>query len=575
MPALDAHRNCTMMARPLALWLGALGVLLTSALLAHAPGILFDVGVRNQDFNSHYPWTVQFAEALRDGDLYPHWMWRGNFGLGEVALLYYSPLFYYICGAVRLLTPNTWEAMRIVFVISTLLTGFYGWRLLRLFANDVHALVGAVLLQWVPMIFMLFYYFNGFPWAVGFAALVALTYYALRPGAFERWVDLPASLAVAVLVLTHIVSALMALICFSFMCLRFVRRSESGERAGRRAVSWFVSAGFGLALSAFYLGPAIGSMGLISPKVWTTAYTPWNAFAFPTVTSLIFGMRWFSFQWIVPAVALLGVAAASWHARRRRDVSDRLGEALLLMLAVSWASLVLASELSYPLWLLNTPLRMVQFPHRFIYVTSATGLVANLLALWDSRRMGQPWPRKLVLVLPLALGFATTGLLSAKMLLIDGKPLHLSVDETAPYRGQAEYRLAGQGEHWEDYYRAGGLAAECREQMLACRTIEAGSRLQAWAVSGAQPAHLRLPLFAFPAWQVTVDSAAVPTASDPATGLISLDLPAGTHRVAASWERLGTERAGLAITGLGVLALAILASRRRSSGSARSTPRSA
>ena len=574
-PGLDAHRNSTMMARPLALWLGALGVLLTSALLMHAPGILFDVGVRNQDFNSHYPWTVQFAEALGDGDLYPHWMWRGNFGLGEVALLYYSPLFYYISGAVRLLMSNTWEAMRIVFVISTLLTGFYGWRLLRLFANDVYALVGAVLLQWAPMIFMLFYYFNGFPWAVGFAALVALTYYAVRPGAFERWVDLPASLAIAAIVLTHIVSAMMALICFSFMCLCFVGRSQRGARAWRRAVSWFVSAGFGLALSAFYLVPAMGSMSLISPKVWTTAYTPWNAFAFPTVTSVLFGMRWFSFQWTVPAMALLGVAAASWHAHRRKDMSDRLGEALLLMLVVSWASLLLASELSYPLWLLNTPLRMVQFPHRFIYVTSATGLVANLFALWDSRRMGQPWPQKLVLVLPLALGFATTGLLSAKMVLIDGKPLHLSVDETAPYRGQAEYRLVGQGEHWEDYYRAGGLAAECREQMLACRTIETSSRLQAWTVSGAHPAHLRLPLFAFPAWRVTIDGAAASTASDPATGLISVDLPAGAHRVAATWKRLGVERAGLVITGLAALALVILAATRGLSVSARSTPRSA
>src|SRR5215472_17487798 len=91
-------------------------------------------------------------------------MWRGNFGLGEAALLFYSPLFYYLCGAVRLFTPNTWEAMRIVFVLSTCLTGFYSWRLLGLFAENVQALAGAVLLQWAPMIFMLFYYFNGFPW---------------------------------------------------------------------------------------------------------------------------------------------------------------------------------------------------------------------------------------------------------------------------------------------------------------------------------------------------------------------------------------------------------------------------
>src|SRR5215472_15063262 len=189
--------------RRLGMSLGAFGVLLVSAVLVHAPGIVFDVGIRNNDFDAHYHWAVQFAAALRDGDLYPHWMWRGNFGLGEVALLFYSPLFYYVSGFVRLLTSNTWEAMRLVFVLSTIIAGYYGWRLFRLFAGDVYALVGALLLQWAPMIFMLFYYFNGFPWAVGFAALVALAYYVLRPGAFEYWIDLPVSLAIAALVLTH------------------------------------------------------------------------------------------------------------------------------------------------------------------------------------------------------------------------------------------------------------------------------------------------------------------------------------------------------------------------------------
>jgi hypothetical protein len=102
-----------------------------------------------------------------------------------------------------------------------------------------------------------------------------------------------------------------------------------------------------------------------------------------------------------------------------------------------------------------------------------------------------------------------------------------------------------------------------------------GSHLQVWEVSGARPAHLRLPLLAFPAWQLTIDGAAVPTASDPATGLISVGLPAGAHRVAATWKRLGVERAGLVITGLAVLALAILAATRGLLVSARSSPRSA
>jgi hypothetical protein len=544
-----------MTVRTVTLSLEALGVLLASALLVHVLGIVFNVGVPNGDFNTYYRWAVQFAEGLRDGDPYPHWMWRGNFGLGEVALLYYSPLFYYVCGAIRLLTPNTWEAIRIVFILSTIFTGFYGWRLFRQFIGEVYAVAGAVLLQWAPMIFMLFYYFNGFAWAVGFAALVALAYCAVRLGAFECWVDLPTSLAIAALVLTHIVSALMALICFSFMCLCFVRGAH-------RVVSWFVSAGFGLALSAFYVVPAVATMHLISPEVWTTAFTPWSGFVFPTITSLAFGMRWFSFQWTVPMMALLSVAAATWHAYRRKDVSDRLGEALLLMLVVSWASLFLASELSYPLWLLDTPLRMVQFPHRFVYVTSVTGIVANVLALWDLQRTRQPWLRKLVVVLPLGLSFAATTLLSAKMLLIDGKPHHLSVDNTTPYLGLAEYRLASQGEHWADYARAGGLAAECGEKMMICHAIETNSRLQAWNVSSSQPAHLRLPLLAFPAWQVTIDGTVAAYTADAATGLISVDLPTGTHRVAASWKRLNVERAGIVISGLAVLVLTILALRR-------------
>jgi hypothetical protein len=546
-------------ARTLARLLGTVGILSVSAIAVHAPGIWFDVGVRNLDFNAHYAWSVQFAEGLSSGDPYPHWMWRGNFGLGEAALLFYSPLFYYMCGAVRLFTTNTWEAMRIVFVLSTCLTGFYSWRLLRLFAENAQALAGAVLLQWAPMIFMLFYYFNGFPWAVGFTALVALCYYAVRPGAFEGWVDVPVSVSIAALVLTHLVSALMVLICFSFICLGFLARARRSWRVERRVISWFVSAGGGLALAMFYLYPALREIHQISSEVWTRDYTPWNAFAFPTVTFLAFGMRWPTFQWTIPVVMLLGVVAATWHASWRAASPNKLDEALIQMLIVSWASLFLASELSYPLWLIDTPLRLVQFPHRFIYVTSATGLVANLLALWNLQRSGETAVRRLLTTLPLVLGFVLTGLLSCKLVFVDGKPLHLSVDETKPYRGLSEYRLATQGEHWEDYYRVGGLMAECAEKKLVCRALEANSWMLAWEISGAQPARLRLPIFFFPAWGVTIDGKPVAAAADPATGLITVDLPAGAHRVTAHWTRLATERIGFVISCLAALMLVAIA----------------
>src|SRR5437868_6913002 len=120
------------------------------------------------------------------------------------------------------------------------------------------------------------------------------------------------------------------------------------------------------------------------------------------------------------------------------------------------------------------------------------------------------------------------------MILIEGKPLDLSVDEAIPYNGLGEYRLASEGERGEEYYRAGGLVAECAQLQLLCREIERNSRSQIWEVSGERPAHLRLPLRAFPAWQLAIDGTSVPYTTDPGSGLISVELPAGMHRVTAS-----------------------------------------
>jgi hypothetical protein len=83
-----------------------------------------------------------------------------------------------------------------------------------------------------------------------------------------------------------------------------------------------------------------------------------------------------------------------------------------------------------------------------------------------------------------------------------------------------------------------------------------------------------LPLFDFPAWRVTIDGKSVPTIVDPETGLISLDLPAGTHRVTALWTKLAVERLGLIITGLMALVLAALASAPRVRRFVRPVPQS-
>src|SRR2546429_2852383 len=82
--------------------------------------------------------------------------------------------------------------------------------------------------------------------------------------------------------------------------------------------------------------------------------------------------------------------------------------ALAGLVTVAWVSLFLCSELSYPLWALPSPLKLVQYPHRFLYVTTAVGLVANVVCVRQVWSQGYPRRVVLLVALPLVLSVLMT-----------------------------------------------------------------------------------------------------------------------------------------------------------------------
>lgn len=152
----------------------ALVIFLVVAVLVHAPHTLLNLADRNQDFDQHVSWPFQFYKGLGAGAPYPRWTPLGNSGMGEPALLYYSPLFYYLASAVHIAVASTWTALRVIEVGATALLGFYCWLFLRRWMPPVSALWGALACMATPMVFMLFHYFNGFPWASNAACFAAL-----------------------------------------------------------------------------------------------------------------------------------------------------------------------------------------------------------------------------------------------------------------------------------------------------------------------------------------------------------------------------------------------------------------
>jgi hypothetical protein len=538
-----------------------LGVL---SVLFHLPHLL-GLAHPNLDFESHTRWALETAQAMAGGDPWPRWMTAGKGGLGEPVLLFYSPLYYLVTGLMRFVTGTTWMAMQVVGVAATLACGWLSWALVRAWAGPRTALLAGCLGVLNPMAALLTYGFNGFPWATAFAPLTLMLWGLLRPGAERRSLNIVAMIGLALTICTHTVSGLMGVVCVCALPLRGLSRDGGRWRLDLRpALSVFLTISGGLLLSAAYLLPALAARPLINSAVWQESYTPFNAFALSTVTAWVFGIRWFAFQWPI-ALVLTTVVALSVVAVPRASITLRAGllwpAALICLL-----SLFLATELSYPLWLPITPLRYVQFPHRFLTITSVAGPILAMPAL--ASLVGRKWvARALGAALVVQAGMAAA--VVAKDGFMDGRPTPFAVavaDRLVPWQGWAEYDLSSAGPDWKRYLAEGGFTAECARRHVACSPMARVGRAMTWHVDAAAATELVLPVFNFPALHAVVGGQDAVARRDPATGLIVVVVPAGKATVAVEWRMLPTELAGLGITGFTLLGLTGLGLLRRVSG---------
>ena len=526
---------------------GAIGL----AIVVHSPHVIFNRADTNLDFFAHYRWALEVSQAMASGDIYPRWMSAANYGLGEPALLYYSPLYFLLAGAIRLGMPNVWLSMQIVEMLSTLVVGAFSWLILRRQVGTSGALLGTIGCIAAPMVVMLFHYFNGFPWATSTAAFMALLWSILRFDFSLRRVNLAGIIALGTLVALHVVSALMTLICLSAVLARTLFKHRDTRMRVRVLVSWVLLVVVGLLLAGAYLVPAVGSTRYINADVWSQVFTPFNAFSFPIVTSASHGIKWFGFQWPISLLALLTTLTATIYVLRKPEVMGDALEDVETLIIASWCALFFASELSYPFWMFDTPLRKIQFPFRFIYVAGLTGILAATIVgarAWNHRRLDAALIVAPVLV-SVGLGFALT----AKAAFYEGERLDLSTDRLLPYSGLAEYETRSKGLAWKMYVDQGLFDGECRRINAVCSEGRRKGRGFEWDLTLSVPATLRLPAFDFPAWEVLLDGDPIPHDSDPDSGLVRVLIPEGQYAVLLRWRLLPLEWVGLGGSGVAIL----------------------
>jgi hypothetical protein len=363
-----------------ALWpligLVALGVGLT------LPAFIYGIPY-GPDLSSHLRSALAFDQSLRQGNLIPGWLASSNGGYGDASFRVYPPAFHYLIVAMRALAGNWYAATLLTFALLTVAGGLsvYFWAS-RLCPRRYSV--------WAGVFYMLAaYHVNELYQASLLAEYAGGALVALMFGFAERVIERErathiAGLAVscALLTLTHppllMMSALGLLVYAPFRIGREKLRSVS--------IKLVLAFALGLAASACYW------VTLVSELSWIKGDRVAPGTRFDYSQNFLF---WNSSpagvnNWWANALGLATLLLV-WPAFIRR-AEDQTGRPVALKLLVVF-SFLMATPLSWPLWAVIPKLRSIEFPWRWLALTSVAGSVAlaSSLPFWLKKARQQEW----------------------------------------------------------------------------------------------------------------------------------------------------------------------------------------
>lgn len=336
----------------------------------------------------------------------------------------------------------------------------------------------------------------------------------------------------------------------------------------------------GLGLAFFYTGGALLEMDEVTLEMSTTTRNNDWRYNFaspgeilgpvaPEDPALVNPPLLFRLGWVPLALAALGLTGLVWiRGKGSRAREQRLH--LILMAAGAAVFLLMALPFSRPLWEALPLIDFVQFPWRF--VGRAALPVAFLAGVpFAYSRAAAPVPgRRLLSTVLLAAAVA--------LLIIEAIPnLYPRFCEEEPFPTiltvHAYERITGlvgvdpEGSYFPRTVRQRPTGSPLEADFAAGRTpqrfdataLPAGASLSdvvyerfgvTLTVDSPEPFIARYLSFAFPGWSARVDGERVPIAPEDPTGLITFDVPAGTHDIRVNW---GATPLRLALVGLSML----------------------
>jgi hypothetical protein len=326
------------------------------------------------DLINHYRFALPFYESIRRGDFYPGWLAESNSGFGDARFRFYPPGLYYLLAGARLLAGWYWASI-LAFALLTITGGLgvYFWA-----RNSFPTKVA----MWAGIIYIISpYHLNEFYQASLLSEYAACSVLPFVFAFVERvcrrnsMFDV-AGLATfyALLILTNLPLTVIGSLAILIYALFLLRRANLWASLTRMGLGF----GAALAASSFYWTTVVAEL----PWIVTTPDDPNNYYDYRgnflfSPAALTNRNTWYA---NVLALALVGFIAPAFILLKKKTVRS----GLLATAALTLISFVMATELSRPLWALVPKLREVQFPWRWLAITSIGGsiLLAASIPTW-------------------------------------------------------------------------------------------------------------------------------------------------------------------------------------------------
>ena len=504
---------------------------------------------------------------IRQGTLFPRWVPEMMLGRGYPLFNFYGAGVYYLSELFYLAGMNLSDASVATLIVVVLLAGFGMYLFTRdLFGKDAPwaSLVAAIAYVYAPYFLTVNIYQRGAIAEATAQALLPWVLWSVRriftSSTPAYWATVLA-LLMAGLAFSH---TLMLLVfppmLAGYVLVQFLQTGGRRNANARNALAW---AAFGLVaaigISAFFWLPLIVereylskfAYGIVRGAMLPRGLWTWESFV---------AQEWL-YTYVRPprlglVQLLLGILGALVVIFRRRTWET----GYLLLCGVVAGALV--GSWARPLWESSDILLSVQSPWRLLTLLSLVlAILAGAIVATLPFRRWQALPAILLLAI----------IIYTNLPRLEGVPFFSRTDTDLPLHMLAQLEVeqgveeGGEGSTFVQEFRPLWASRSLiytdpptlNAPPLDLRPTQGNAYTTALDITAPKAAPLRFNRFYFPGWQVRLaDGSLLPAYPSTNIGLLTVDLPAGSHKLTLTWAGTTTQRVAATIS---MVTLALLA----------------